>query len=436
MVQIPDVAFPRFVNLRQEFPASPAVDVAAELARRWPFDDLKPGARIAVAVGSRGITRIDEVVRAVVQKLKSQGAAPFIVPAMGSHGGGTAEEQAGLLAGYGVTEAAVGAPVRPSMDVTLLGETAEGIPAHIATEAYRSDGILLINRIKPHTEFHGPVESGLLKMIAVGLGKLAGAGSFHIASARMGFLPVVTSLARLKLAKAPFLGGVGLIEDQRHELARLEIARASEIEAAEPSWLAEAKRLMPRLPYDEIDLLIVDRFGKNISGAGMDPNVIGRDSFGYTTKLAPGAERRSPHVHRLFVRELTPDSHGNASGLGLADFTTARVVRAMDRDVTYVNSLTSLAVMSCKTPIYFETDREVLAHALKSVALPDTRRARVVRMRDTLSLEELEVSEACLAEPTVAAEGVRLHVEGAPHDWRFDADGNLPPLAASTAAQR
>ncbi len=420
---LPDEQFPRVLTLRQRFESAPPLDVQAALARAWNLP-VPPGSRIAVAVGSRGIARLREVVSAVLEHLRGLGARPFIVPAMGSHGGATAEGQAALLASYGITEQSLGAPVAAAMDVELVGTSEEGVAVHLAAAALASDGIVVVNRIKPHTEFRGPVESGLMKMIAVGLGKQPGAAAFHAAAARLGFPRVVSAMAQAKLAAAPFLGGVALLENQRHELVRLSVVPAGEIETTEPLLLEEARRLMPRLPLDEIDLLVVDLVGKNISGTGMDPNIIGRDTFGYSSSLGRTPERR-PLVHRIFVRELTPESHGNASGLGLADFTTARFVRGMDLAKTYMNSLTSLTVLSPKIPMHFETDREVIARALGTLALADPRAARVVRIRDTLSLETMQISEAC-----------RPHLEGRPEltlegdaaPLRFDAGGNLLPL--------
>ena len=410
-------------SLSQEFAPAPALDIVAAVERGWTFP-IRPGSAVAIAVGSRGIARIDEVVRAVIGRLQAAGASPFIVPAMGSHAGATAAGQADFLAGYGISEAALGVPVRPSMEVKLIGHTDDGVPVHIAAEALGADGIVVINRVKPHTDLRGPIESGVLKMIAVGLGKQIGAGAFHAGVARFGFSRVVLQMARISLAKAPVLAGVALVENQRHQLARLEVMPADRIVETEPALLEHAKELMPRIPFDDIDLLIVDNMGKNISGAGMDPNVIGRSSTGYVSSLVQEGPRR-PFVRRLFVRDLTPESHGNAVGLGLADFTTTRLVKAVDSVSTYMNALTSLSVLSAKIPIHFDTDREVLAHALGTLALEDVRAARVVRIRDTLSLGRLEISET-LARESDGRAGTK--VGGPPAPMHFDAAGNLMPL--------
>ncbi len=418
---VPVDQFPRMLPLRQKYPDRATVDVKQALAATWRLD-VRRGSRVAVAVGSRGITRLTEVVAAVIARLRDAGAEPFIVPAMGSHAGATAEGQAEYLAGYGITEQAMGVPIRPSMEVEVIGKTPEGIPVHMATEALRSDGIIVVNRVKPHTDFHGPVESGLLKMIAVGLGKQVGAATFHAAVARLNFTQVIASVAREKLQKARFLGGVAMVEDQRHQLARVEAVRAEDLETREPQLLDEARSLMPHLPMDEIDLLIVDYLGKNISGSGIDPNVIGRDAHtGYSAWLGQKTTRK-PLIHRIFVRDLTPETHGNATGIGMADFTTMRVVKGIDRVASYMNALTSLAVLSVKLPIHYDDDREVLSKALGSLALADPRAARVIRIRDTLSLEQIQVSEACRA-PLESRTDVILG--GPSQAMAFDPAGNL-----------
>jgi hypothetical protein len=415
--------FPKVLTVRQRFPPSRPVDIDAALARQWSFP-IAPGARIALAVGSRGISRIEEVVRAVIDRVRAAGGQPFIVPAMGSHGGATAEGQASLLAEYGISEQALGVPIRASMDVLEVGTTDDGVLVHLSTEAARADGIIVISRIKPHTRFRGPVESGVVKMIAVGLGKREGAAAFHSAADRLGFPRVVETVLRAKLRAAKFLGGVALLEDQRHALTKVQVLRADELMEREPALLQEAWSYMPRLPFSEIDLLIVDSIGKNISGVGMDPNVIGRGSAEPGEPQPPGL----PTVHRLFVRALTAETHGNAIGVGLADFTTARLVRDMDREATYMNALTSLAFRAAKIPIYFESDREVLTQALATLPVREPDQVRLVRIADTLSLGTMQVSPACL--PTVGGQSLpNLEITGEPHELTFDAYANLTPLS-------
>lgn len=417
---------PRMVRLRQRFPQPPPVDLTSAVERglRPLAAGLRPGARVAVAVGSRGITGLTELVRATVRTLQAAGAAPFILPAMGSHGGATAEGQAALLAGYGITETALGVPLRAELEVIEVGTTAAGRPVVCSREAVRADAVVLINRIKPHTDFSGRLGSGLLKMLVVGLGQPAGAAAFHRAAAVHGYESALRAAAAVLLGRVPLLAGVAVVEDPRHRPARVEVVAPADFAARDEALCAAARAWMPRLPVEVVDLLVVDCLGKNISGTGMDPAVIGRMIHGYS--LAADAPPPRPQVRRLFVRELTPESHGNAIGIGLADFTTTRLVRAMDRRATATNALTALSLQGAKVPIYFDTDREALAAALAS--LPDTppSRARVVRIRDTLSLEWLEVSESLAAGLAGRAD---LEIHRPPAPWTFDAAGNLPPLA-------
>ncbi len=420
---------PRLFRLRQEFPASPAVDLEAAVTRGLAGlrDRFPAGGRVAVAVGSRGITGLAELVGATIKFVRSAGLTPFLVPAMGSHGGGTSSGQAAILAGYGIIPDRLGVCLDASMETEVLGRTEQGLEVHGGTVAARADAIILINRVKPHTDFRGPIGSGLLKMLAVGLGKRAGAVAFHGAASRMDPGEVIRAFAQVALRALPVVAGVAVVEDQRHRPAIVEVVPAAAFEAAEARLLVEAAARMPRLPFDDLDLLIVDRLGKNISGTGMDPNVIHRSVEGYSTALA----HRSgppPRIRRIFVRELTPESRGNAIGIGLADFTTARLVQAMDARATALNALTALNLHGAKVPIHFDSDAVCLEHALASLALLDARTARIVRIRDTLSLETMEASEPLLKE----ARGRRdLTVLSEPGSAAFDPDGNLIGLAGA-----
>lgn len=414
-------ALPRMVRVRQRFPATSSVDIAKCLNRDLPalLTAVRPGQSVALAVGSRGISSLSEIVRHTIAVIRRTGGVPFIVPAMGSHGGATAAGQEELLAGYGVTAAMMEVEVRSSMAVRVVG-TAGGADVVCAEAALAADHILLVNRIKPHTDFGGALGSGLQKMLVVGLGKHEGAASFHRRASRNGYERILRESARVLLSTVPVLGGVAIIENQRHATARLEVVAASDLVRREEALCAEARELMPRLPFDELDLLIVDRMGKNISGTGMDPAVIGRLIHGYS--LAEEAERRSPHVRRLFVRDLTSESHGNAIGLGMADFTTARLVRAMDRRVTMTNSLTALSLQGAKVPMYFDTDREAIVAAVDTLAEDDSRTLRIARIRDTLSVEHLFISESLAR----AGEGRGvIEVVGSPAEMAFDDRGDL-----------
>lgn len=424
----PVADYPRMRCVRQHFALPPPLDLRPELTRQLAGvrGRVKPQAHIGVAVGSRGIARLAEVVTAVLEFLLAAGARPFLIPAMGSHGGATPEGQREILAAYGLTEQSLGVPIRDGMDVTSVGGTAEGHDVMCSIEALRADGVVVVNRIKPHTDFHSDtLGSGLLKMLVVGLGKAAGAAQFHAAATRWGHERVIRAAARTVLKTAPVLFGVGLLENQVHDLAQIAVIPAPDLERCEAGLFATAKRWMPRLPVDEIDLLIVDRLGKNISGTGMDPHIIGRQIHGYSTVMDP-AEPHRPRVRRLFVRDLTPETHGNAIGIGMADFTTTRLVAAMDRAKTYLNALTSLSLNGAKIPLHFATDREAIRHALATLALPDARQAKVVRLRDTLSVELLQWSESCAASVGQAA---ALEAIGPWAPMEFGPDGNLVPFA-------
>lgn len=354
---------------------------------------IKPGGRIAIAVGSRGIVQLQEIVTAAIEEVREAGGIPFIIPAMGSHGGATEAGQAEILAGYGVSTEALGVEVRPSLDVKQVGLTEDGISVYCSVAALEADAILVVNRIKPHTDFRGAIGSGLLKMLVIGLGKRRGASMCHQAATRLGLERAIRSISEVILRNAPVIGGIGIVENQRHQIARIAGVVAEEMVEKEEELFKEAKALMPRLPFEDVDLLIVDKIGKNISGAGMDPNVTGRWVHGYSSSLA---ERPSepPDVRRLFVRDLTAETHGNGIGIGFADFTTSRLVREFDYGTSYINALTSITPNSVKIPIHFETDCEVIEKALASLAMEDWRDAKVMRIRDTLSLSVVELSEA------------------------------------------
>jgi hypothetical protein len=411
--------------VRQRFPESPPLDIAATVREELALAlrELKPGAKVAVAVGSRGVSNLRLIVATALEALKAADARPFIVPAMGSHGGGAPAGQLAILADYGVTQAALDTPLEPAMAVEQVGTTASGFPVLFSAVALRAEAILLINRIKPHTDFSGALGSGLLKMLVVGLGKGVGAANYHSLASRLGYEEVIRDSAAIILRSAPILGGLAIVEDQRHQTARIRFVKPAEMPEREGELCAQACALMPRLPFDDIDLLIVDRMGKDISGTGMDPAVIGRSIHGYS--LLEDPQRPPPRIRRVFVRELTPESQGNATGLGLADFTTTRLVRAVDWEPTTLNALTALSLQGAKVPIHFATDREVIAKALGTLALADVHQAKVVRIADTLCVERLQVSEAYLP---LMAQSPSLARLGPPAEMAFGPDGNLLPF--------
>ena len=394
---------------------NPAAEAAGRLDALLAGLDCR-GQRIAVGAGSRGIDRIAEVLGAVVATLKARGARPFIVPAMGSHGGGTAEGQVELLDSYGISEATMGAPLRPSMDVVEIGRTPAGEPVFTAREALEADGVVLINRVKPHTDFESVrVGSGLLKMTAIGLGKVEGAAAAHRAARRHGYEESITAAARVVRARLKLLAGVALLEDAHHRLARVEVVPAAEIEAREPALLAQARSWMPSLPFPEVDILILDEIGKNISGAGMDTNVVGRGVDGLPFRSARSRAKN------IYVRGLTPESHGNAVGVGLAEVVRSQIIKDMDSHAMYTNALSAMTPATVRVPMHFDTDAECLKAVLR-VAGADADKARIVRVRNTLAVDRFVASEAYAAE---VAERDDLTVVIPPRPWTLDAQGNF-----------
>ena len=417
-------AVPRMFKVRQEFPRPEPLDVPATVAAQIASvqDRLQPHARVAVTVGSRGISNIREIVRAVLDALKAAGVQPFILPAMGSHGGATPEGQKRILADYGITEETMGVPIEAAMATREVGRTADGIRAFTSAVALEADGIVVLNRVKPHTDyFSRTLGSGLIKMMVVGMGKHDGAANFHRTAVHRGYEETLRMLGRVVLREAPILFGIGLVEHQYHDTARIEAVRPEDIEAREAELFAEAAALLPKLPFDDADLLVVDQIGKNISGPGMDPNVIGRHAHHYSTLLQNALEV-TPFIRRIYVRGLTPETHGNAIGVGLADAVHVRLTGAMDAESTFVNVRTSLTLHNAKMPMHFSNDRAALAGLLDSLALPDPAQARVMRIRNTLDLAQLELSEAFAAEVATREDLTAL---SEPAEWGFAQDDLL-----------
>lgn len=415
---------PRMFKVRQEFPRPEPLDVPATVAAQIASvqDRLQPHARVAVTVGSRGISNIREIVRAVLDALKAAGVQPFILPAMGSHGGATPEGQKRILADYGITEETMGVPIEAAMATREVGRTADGIRAFTSAVALEADGIVVLNRVKPHTDyFSRTLGSGLIKMMVVGMGKHDGAANFHRTAVHRGYEETLRMLGRVVLREAPILFGIGLVEHQYHDTARIEAVRPEDIEAREAELFAEAAALLPKLPFDDADLLVVDQIGKNISGPGMDPNVIGRHAHHYSTLLQNALEV-TPFIRRIYVRGLTPETHGNAIGVGLADAVHVRLTEAMDAESTFVNVRTSLTLHNAKMPMHFSNDRAALAGLLDSLALPDPAQARVMRIRNTLDLAQLELSEAFAAEVATREDLTAL---SEPAEWGFAQDDLL-----------
>jgi hypothetical protein len=388
---------------------------------------VKPGQSVAITAGSRGVANIAVILKAAVEFLKSLGATPFIFPAMGSHGGATKEGQADLLAHYNVTEAFTGAPVISSLEVVEIGRTGDGVPVFIDERASRADWIIVVNRIKPHTKFKAPIESGLMKMMAIGMGKQKGAEHYHKASIQYTFPKIIVDAGRMVLQKARILCGLGTVENGYDETAKIAALAPEDLEMREKELLVLAKKMMPRLPFNEIDLLIVDEMGKDISGTGMDPNVTGRN------RDILGVFPHPVNAKRLFVRDLTANSNGNATGIGFADLTTRRLVEKINYQAMYMNCITGISLEKAAVPMHFVTDAEAIRVGLGSIGLIAPEQSRVMRIKNTLQVDELEVSEIYAEE---LARRTDLKVLAGPLPFSFDSLGNLLPLAIEGPARK
>src|SRR2546425_4580785 len=411
------MSLPRMVRVRQTFSRPRVADIPRSVADALAAAGLpiKRGDTVAVGAGSRGIANIDVIVGATVRALKDLGARPFVFPAMGSHGGGTPEGQLSVLEHYGITEATMGCPVRATMDVMQVGE-ALGLPVWLDRYAAEADWIGLVNRVKPHTDFKGSIESGLFKMMTIGLGKYKGAIQYHRANIQHSYETVITTVGREMLARARIGFGLGIVENGYDETALIEAFNATDLEAGERRLLKSAREWMARLPFSPIDVLIVEEMGKNISGAGMDTNVIGRPSNPHEPFPA------DPKILWIVALDLTEDSYGNAVGIRNADFTTRRLVDKLDMKPTLINAITACAPNGAKVPPTYDTDREAIETALSCIGLTPPERARVIRIKNTLMLGEIEVSEAFAAD---LAKRPDLTPLGDPAPLPFDVAGRL-----------
>ena len=414
-VPIPPMARLRLTHPKREAVADIAGAVDEALARSRRLEDLHSRASVAVAVGSRGIAHIPEVVAAAVRHLKQRGFAPFIVPAMGSHGGATAEGQAGVLAHLGVTEASVGAPIRATMETVEYGATLQGIPCRFDKNAAEADAVLCINRVKSHTSFDRPVESGLTKLIAVGLGKQAGAQNVHRLGPR-GYTEVLPALARIAIEHSPIAFGIALVENADKELVAIEGAEPDAFAATDERLLKLAKSLAAHLPFEQLDGLIVELIGKEISGAGMDPAVVGR--VGIRSVPDPG----KPFVNKLAVLGVTEDSYGNAVGLGNADYTTRKVANGVDLLPMYMNSITAGGTEGARMPAVLPDDRTVLQAMVATCWRSDLDNVRLCQIRSTLHLHEILITPSLLTELEGRRDVQRL---SDPAPLKFSAAGEL-----------
>src|SRR3954453_6880856 len=413
------MSLPRLLVVRQKFVDRRIPDVAAEVRRQLAESGfaarLKPGASVAIGVGSRGIHNIATIVRNAVQFWKDAGMLPFIFPAMGSHGAASAAGQADVLAHYGITEAMVGCPVVSQLEVVSLGRTAEGIEAFMDKSAYEADGVMLVGRVKWHTDFAGKIESGLFKMMAIGLGKFAGAQRYHAYAYTLGLEKVIRSIGRQVLKSGKILGGLAILEDANHNTGKLDAVPVEVMEQREEENLALVKSWMARIPVD-LDLLILDEIGKNISGAGMDTKVVNR---GVNGEYNPWPN--SPKFNRVFVRDLSELTYNSAVGLGMADIVTERLVKRTDWKPTIINSLTANTPAAIRTPVHFATDRECLERILPTVGKLDLGAVTLGWIRNTMELSRLGLSENVRAQVEA---NPSLEIEAA-IDCEFDGSGNL-----------
>jgi hypothetical protein len=417
--------YPRVFRLRQRFPRPRIADVpgAVEtaLATLHLADRVQPGQSVAISAGSRGIANMAVILRAAVMHLRRLGAAPFIVPAMGSHGGGTAEGQRRILETYGITPDACGCPIRSSMDTVIVCHAAEGFPVHFDRYAAEADHVLVCGRIKPHTRFVGDIESGLLKMMLIGLGKHAGASVYHQAIQDYSFGQILRSVAREVLQRCHILAGLAIVENAYDETAQIVGVAPDAFETQEPALLRQARAWLPALPFDRADVLLIDEIGKDVSGAGLDTNVVGRKYLEHAAR-----DDEIPKIKYIAVRSLTRETHRNATGIGLVEFCRSQILREMDVHATRVNCLTGSHATAAMIPLDYETDREILDVVLSVIGLHTPAEARLIWIQNTLKVAELECSEAYYDE---ARQRSDLEILTPPRTLPLGEDGQLPTVA-------
>ncbi len=417
------MSFPRMFRIRQQFERPRIEDIpdetSAQLRRLQLDSQVQAGESVAITVGSRGIANIATITKAVVEHVESLGGIPIIIPAMGSHGGATAEGQRKLIEGFGVTEEFLGCEIRSSMETVIVAETSQGIPVHFDKNAYAADHLIVMGRIKPHTGFVGEIESGLHKMMLIGLGKHAGALMYHRAIKNYSFGEIIRSVAEVVLEKCKVLAGIAIVENAYDETALIEAIPPSQFYDREQELLKQAVAWMPKLPFPEADLLIIDQIGKNISGTGMDTNIIGRK---YNDHVA--TEKDNANIKRIFVRSLTKETKGNATGIGIAEFTLQSCVDQIDTESTRINCITSAHPTGAMIPCVYQNDRDAITDALKTIGLTEPEDAKVMHIKDTLHLAELEVSEAYLNDDDLSS--YKLVEKAA--ELSFNSDGRIQDI--------
>ena len=417
---------PKVFKVRQHFQAVECEDVAMEVEVQLTRLDLgqkiKPGDTVAISAGSRGIANMHIAIRGIVQHIQALGGAPFVVPAMGSHGGGTAEGQRAIIEGYGMSEQFLGCPIKASMETHIVCQAAEGFPVHFDKHAWEADHVVVCNRVKPHTNFAGDIESGLMKMMLIGLGKHNGAKIYHRAINDYSFGQIVRSVAKEVLDKCGVVAGLALVENQFDHTALVEAVAPEKFEEREKELLILAKKYMPSLPFEEVQFLAIDEMGKDISGSGMDTNVIGRK---YNDHRATGDE--TPRVKYIAMRGLTPVTHGNATGLGMAEFCRSRVAREVDHKITRINCITGGHITAAMSPLDYETDAEIFEVISQSVGLTEPQDIRFVWIRNTLNVAEFVCSEAYLDQVQAREDLEQLSDL---QELPFDDAGNLPDFVS------
>ncbi len=411
---------PRFFRVGQTFDRPQISDLSSEVQLQLDSIGLEkrvnPGQTVAITVGSRGIANIAAIAKLCVDYFKHLGALPFIIPAMGSHGGATSEGQSLVLKSYGVTEPLMGCPIRSSMEVIEVCHATEGFPVYFDREASLADHVFVLNRIKPHTRFTGDIESGLMKMMLIGLGKQKGAEVYHRVIMNYSFDQIVRSVSRTVIERCGIVGGLAILENAYEETAQLVAVRPEEIEAREPALLRQVKEWMPGLPFDHAEMLIVDRIGKDISGTGMDTNVIGRKLNDH------GSPNELPFIHHIYVRGLTEATHGNATGLGVAEMCHRRIIENMDMQLVRMNCITAGHITAAMIPLDFPSDLEALCIGCQLAGYIQADRVPILRIIDTLHLEEVQCSEAYWEE---ALQRPDLKILSEPTSLNFDANGDL-----------
>jgi hypothetical protein len=413
------VDIPHVAPIRQTRVQPAVADIAAEARRQWQNSRLsqriKRGDRVLVGVGSRGIANLATMVRATLDVLRDLGARPAVVAAMGSHGGATAEGQRELLASYGITEDSLRVPVLTDMATVQLGTNSWGEPVYWDKNAAEADAVVTVSRVKLHTDFRGRYESGIVKMLVIGLGKRDGAAQHHRWGVR-GLRDMIPETVKVVLDKTRFAAGLAVLENAREETARLQVVDRDELLDVEPKLLQEAAGLMGRLPFDQLDLLVIGEIGKNYSGAGIDPNVVGR------LLMEGHPEPEKPRITRICALDLSPESHGNGTGVGIADLTTDRLLKAIDPVPFRMNNLTACFLWRSKLPFSFPNDRECLDTALATCWQPNREAVRMAFIPNTLELEYLWASKPLLEEAKANKE---LELTGDLQPLPFDAAGNL-----------